>query len=133
MILANELRIGNFVDFGEVTSLSAKNINVIKKNWLFTCDYEDVNPIKLTEEWLIKFGFINVKNYQKYKSGQSSKSWINRSFYIRIDLEKFNNEDYFSFCFRYGSVTLFICSVHELQNLYFSLTKEELTLNKILC
>jgi hypothetical protein len=129
MIQPNELRIGNYYSYdNDEIKLDSSLLAMYLKNDTDLYLY----PIPLTEEWLLNFGFINVKNYQKYKLGQSSKSWIKSSFDIKIDLEKFNNEDYFSFCFKYGIVTLFICSVHELQNLYFALTNEELTLNKIL-
>jgi hypothetical protein len=115
MINANELRIGNFVDFGEVTSLSAKNINVIKKNWLFTCDYEDVNPIPLTEDWLIKFEFQKSENH----------SWFDKDF---ISISKSNSLSIYSR--EWFNMDKKIEYVHQLQNLYFALTQKELTISK---
>ena len=73
-------------------------------------------PIPLTEEWLIKFGFVRVGM-------------------LTMRLDKFTcycEEDYTdNFCL--GDIELFDVVpkyVHQLQNLYFALTGEELTIKE---
>ena len=112
---AKELRIGNYVDWnGEKAIIS----QLLEKDVCFKCGedclYEDINPIPLTEDWLINFGFdyrftkgkfnILTKGRLGYENGRTYfNSWA--------ILEK--QPDY----------------VHELQNLYYAITKEELILN----
>jgi hypothetical protein len=124
MIQANELRIGNLISYtieddlderkkwSEVSEIDAVDILHLTK-------FKDKNykPIPLTEEWLLKFGF--VKQRHEYIKGDycltlitDTTSWLlaentNVFFYIGTNL------DY----------------VHQLQNLYFALTGQELTLN----
>ena len=69
-------------------------------------------PIPLTEEWLVKFGFE-----------ENSTSFTNSIAYPCI--VKLKNQ---SNCIFYNSLQ--IKHVHQLQNLYFALTNEELTIKK---
>jgi len=69
----------------------------------------NVQPIPLTEEWLLKFGFDDLGTYG-YGRG---------NFHICLH----ENEFYFSI----NNRKVFIKHVHQLQNLYFALTGEELT------
>jgi len=122
---ANELRIGNyFID----TVGSYCNPNTIQQvhkidrygvnGWQDmgasgVCEFEQMNPIPLTEEWLLKFGF------EKY-GNEFTKEDINiyhkelNEFRCRID--------------DYNHVVLLY--VHALQNLFFALTGEELTIKE---
>jgi hypothetical protein len=118
---AKELRIGNLVyDYFREIIIDV-NINVLKsiKN-NEKCLYK---PIPLTEEWLLKFGFIG-----KYKSVHTH--WNYKGFGIeqKSDEDDFGGsipiEQVFYYEYRYD-----IEHVHQLQNLYFALTGEELTLN----
>ena len=74
--------------------------------------------IPLTEEWLVKFGFVN--------NGYNPKVFYNGEYYIT----KYNGADWDIFddvpaaCNSIGMLTL--DTVHQLQNLYFALTGEEL-------
>ena len=71
---------------------------------------DDVKPIPLTEEWLERFGFVYKNGYgYKFKYG-----WISRK------------DKYWS----YYSLMIKIYYVHQLQNLYFALTAEELTIKE---
>jgi hypothetical protein len=75
---------------------------------------EWIQPIPLTEEWLKKFGF-------EYDTVIWHKD--------RIMLASANREFstwYGSFI--YGKIDIFVKTVHQLQNLYFALTGEELVL-----
>jgi hypothetical protein len=66
-----------------------------------------LEPIPLTEEWLIKLGFSRIDKYTFVKSG------------IFIHMRKRG------FVF---SKKLIVENVNQLQNLYFALTKKELTM-----
>jgi len=71
------------------------------------------SPIPLTEEWLLKFGF---KNYERLRFSLGGT--------LIVDLEDFTvgiNE-----CDVFWFLSNDIMYVHQLQNLYFALTGEEL-------
>jgi hypothetical protein len=100
---ATELRIGNYVDLG-----GGRNLYQIQDEIFGSLN---LNPIALTEEWLLKFGFKYYKswNYWQIKGEHRLKVYpCNISFDFR---ERFHFE---------------IKEVHQLQNLYFALTGEEL-------
>jgi hypothetical protein len=102
---ASELRIGNYIQNSHGT---ISNVGIVMLGGQY-----DYHPIPLTEEWLLKFGFeqisdrVYIKNYHYgYEFG------ITNIFVIKNDN-----------CFmRYKHIQY----VHELQNLYFALTNEEL-------
>jgi hypothetical protein len=75
-----------------------------------------VKPIPLTEEWLLKFGFVKIYNciYEIEMDGHV----------IEFDLRFRKMSVYF------GDILLQLKYVHELQNLYFALTSEELTIKE---
>lgn len=109
---ASELRIGNTV------------YSTIEETWILPyviaidishCEVhpENYSPIPLTEEWLLKFGFNQYGDWYT-KDSISVNIKINRTTYD-IDGE----EDYINHC----------AHVHQIQNLYFALTGEELTIN----
>ncbi len=90
-------------------------------------DWNNIKPIPLTEEWLIRFGFNTWKGWlclDAFSPGHPSQ---------RFDLY-WSKEDGFNCKSRYqGDVELgykmrHIEHVHELQNLFYSLTGEQLTL-----
>lgn len=89
------------------------NIEVSKG---FECDSNEINSIELTEEWLLKFGFNKKSN--GYIILTEMKEALLVSFgnhNVSINGIAFNHS---------------IKHVHQLQNLYFALTGEELTLKK---
>jgi hypothetical protein len=122
---AEELRIGNLIkwkstgDIEKVVKIGYNNVNNVHES--------DLNPIPLTEEWLVKFGFK-----KKYSS-------VSDSFYIGINpvtkdwmfdivwIKSMINYSYEGFPF-YRNGHFRIESVHQLQNLYFALTGTELTI-----
>lgn len=118
---ASELRIGNqilvngvpvVVGYGIITDLYQKNKG-IKNNYLDTLTFA---PIPLTEEWFLRAGFKkeslelpieifdvnNVFNWHEEDGGMV----ITFGYYGRIKIQYF----------------------HQLQNLYFALTGQELTI-----
>ena len=104
---ASELRIGNFYNqFGNITEV----------DWSVLKDLKDApidqlwcKPIPLTEEWLLKFGFDKI-DFQFIKNG--IKLFPIRDLYYRGNFPIKSDIKY----------------VHQLQNLYFALTGEELTI-----
>ncbi|OQB12773.1 MAG: hypothetical protein BWY15_02067 [Firmicutes bacterium ADurb.Bin193] len=121
MIRATELRIGNIVDLhieifdrwvnGRV--LSSNDIQCIESG--ATC-----NPIPLTEEWLVKFGF-------EYRSGWED-SW--HKYPIGLYFNPYKSgvclEQIWEKLVENDLVN--IQYVHQLQNLFFALTGNELEL-----
>ena len=130
----NELRIGNYV----CTSYMKKSVfkvNAIHSDRIYFESIVEnfksytipvyVEPIQLTEEWLLKAGF----KYKKYHpttigsadvfgSGLYVSQMINNGFSLVFQTDK--KSFYFEFSDRY------IKYVHELQNIYFALTGVEL-------
>lgn len=85
-----------------------------------TEDVEFLKPILLTEEWLLKFGFVEDDcfgdNFLRHKKAISiTVSAIHSNGEIHIQI---------------GNYPVSIRYVHQLQNLYFALKSEELTLSK---
>jgi hypothetical protein len=124
---ASELRIGNLVEYyiedsldprkawWEINIIDADDIKYLSEN----SDCEDYRPIPLTEEWLEKFGF---EEDETYISDQNPfLDYLKDE--LRISMPYF--------IFEYGdNGHPHIKHVHQLQNLYFALTGEELTFNK---
>lgn len=114
---ANELRIGNWVKLdligteNQVTQILERGVNCGSIGVL----YEMVKPIPLTEEWLERFGFEN------------SWLWRHKDVYFNLlaigDVYYYTADDHHhtSEAMRY---------VHQLQNLYFALTGEEITVKE---
>jgi hypothetical protein len=60
MILeAKDLRIGNFTidEFGDIRKIISIEKNVVEFEYGIRAYYKEIKPIRLTEEWLLKFGF----------------------------------------------------------------------------
>ena len=115
---ATELRIGNLLwDIEDDYLVKVEMIDGYEKsiNGFNETYFEIVKPIPLTEEWLLKFGFEKSLDY-----------WmkVNSGFFFGIKTDGY-------------ALTLFddtmpincVKHVHQLQNLYFALTGEELTIN----
>jgi hypothetical protein len=74
--------------------------------------YDEIKPIELTEEWLLKFGFKQTfisKIHLTFDKG--SFHLLKRVNHIQIWYENID-----------------VKYVHQLQNLYFALTNQELTI-----
>jgi hypothetical protein len=107
---AEELRIGNYVNY------NGKDCVFDIYDIVNLHDDEDcanlTNPIPLTEEWLLKFGFeIYEFDHKENQYGLKGRLIVLREGY---------------FC-DYGT-SVVLKSVHQLQNIYFALTNNELTL-----
>lgn len=156
MINANELRLGNFVKdrggkviridflehiqngydtkFGQLIFLEGNEVHPMTE---YT-DYAE--PIPLTEEWLLKFGFENwgtivCNQYEKYQR------WVlyniiegTSNFEVHIIESTYGGSNDKEICYsidqdqrQWVQNTEF---VHNLQNSYFLCTKQELTINQ---
>jgi hypothetical protein len=107
---ANELRIGNYVMYaGDAEKVNCRIIE------MFFNDKIELKAIDLTEEWLLKFGFKKDLGNDLFFDVNSNSFLIFQN--NRIELLDEENNKCICFC----------KSVHQLQNLYFALTGEELT------
>jgi len=115
---ASELRIGNYVmrysNIMEVSGVHNKDADLIliqpntMVGWRML--YSDIFGIPLTEDWLLKFGF------EKCTCGGFMLNKIPTKFHLDQD-------------FMHRSSYVKIAFVHQLQNLYFALTGEELNIS----
>ena len=107
---ANELRIGNYVYTGGlvVKSYSPDGLHNLMRNIEEGTD--KIKPIPLNQEWLFKFGF------EMYE-------FDNKANQFRFKERLIVYRD--GFLYDYGT-SVKLQYVHQLQNLYFALTGEEL-------
>lgn len=121
---SSELRVNNYV----VKDLSIDDLEeiIVKPYDLLSNDVlENLFPIKLTKEWLLVFGFVQDK---------IDKSFVLNSFSIFLD-KRIKDNIYLKSIDGFGNFTwnaasgLKVQYVHQLQNLYFALTNEELKIN----
>ena len=116
---AKELRIGNYyIDIDDkLTELSGYELYqmTIKENTEILGETE-FRPIPLTEEWLLKFGFV-FDSYGEYCKGAYS-----------LDNEYTDKGVYNFVIHKETCLDIEIKYLHQLQNLYFALTNEELTI-----
>ena len=129
---ANELRIGNYFeyriqdkfderkDWWELSKIDPEDLSILLNN----IDY-DYRPIELTEEWLIKFGFqkrTKVRDSVQYYIGLNpiTHDWLFDIMWLKGSDAPFYRNGFHK-----------IKYVHQLQNLYFALTGEELKYNEL--
>ena len=122
---ATELRIGNYYQYAGNGGIVYTQVQAIKYNQFgLLSDFDGTNfeickPIQLTEEWLLRFGF---------KEFLIDETWyfIKNDFVFEISgiIGFHNYNELESICFNENKCKY----VHQLQNLYFALTGEELTL-----
>lgn len=114
---ARELRIGNYV----ISKLAGLiQVQYIPAN----IDISNYEPIPLTEEWLIKFGFEKIYESEfrvKYDLEKDLRFGFNKNKSLK------NTPEGLSFI---GCTYTHIKYVHQLQNFYHALTSEELTLKQ---
>jgi hypothetical protein len=120
---ASELRIGNLINRKDLFDGHLRIETVIKLGQKIItsgptkviCEYNDILPITLTEEWLVKFGLEKVIDCE-YRKGN-----------LIFQLTKYESGNLVTI-FLNGNLINIIEYVHQLQNLYFALTNEELTI-----
>jgi hypothetical protein len=115
---ANEMRIGNWYDENGATK--QVNPNTIEAVWVAERIW--CKPIPLTEEWLLKFGFITkgvhynftLENIEIASAIRVISTNERGKFYLDGDIPEW--------------MKIKLEYVHQLQNLYFALTGEEITI-----
>lgn len=127
---ANELRIGNYVYYNGFTVSIASLIMALPREdkrfsdkeivdlfdgaGLITTTIDEIEPIPLTEEWLLKNGFKNT-----YFNNYEGKIMA-----LTVEVRKVASRTYMEVgCIYLGDRIKF---VHEYQNLHFALTGQEL-------
>lgn len=129
MIQANDLRIGNLLKFNEETvdveSIGFDGVNLRGGyDWSIDCEfnYDELEPIPLTEDILLKCGFVKHKAgiggcdmWQGMDAWEMDDEWLFRGSPERgLKLIGYFNSN--------------IQYLHQLQNLYFALTGSELNI-----
>lgn len=117
---ATELRIGNWFyamtiggEWIESQVKDGKHLDVLDG-----CSIDEVKPIPLTEEWLERFGIMQ-------------NTWFEDGSYMIKEDRGFGWEMYVRNAVKTKRISFaYFKHVHQLQNLYFALTGEELTQNK---
>ena len=129
---ANELRIGNYVNDrfdAEVTVCDITHGGINLNYGYSTISIDDLQPIPLTEDWLLKFGFIKVTYTVSLSDG-------GMPYHYEIEGQGNHWRLYFDgrfFAFNERKLNLHLSHnryVHQLQNLYFALVGEELKLKE---
>lgn len=123
----NELRIGNYIEQPN----GINNVFIIEKieeeHLINTFYIIEVKPIELTMEWFMRFGFIKVEkiNYDYWQLIASHYTYFGAENPLKISI---SGGEVFKL-FLDDKFLLFIKYVHQLQNLYFSLTGNELIID----
>ena len=122
---ANELRIGNKVWFKDVFEWTITADDIVA----FESDSEQFKPIEITEDWLVRFGFEKRESSvcDSFHIGINpiTKDWLFDIVWLK-DMKDYSYEE-FPF---YKNGFHELKHVHQLQNLYFALTGEELTVKE---
>ena len=137
---SEELRIGNIIKQGRIISFYESGVHV---GFGATYSFNNIEPIPLTEDWLLRFGFQddNKEEREKYKHFptnflRKNVTPLSRYFWVyrendpllakRKDIRGIEQGEFQVWANQ--SYCMSVQYVHELQNLYFALTKQELTL-----
>lgn len=126
MITPQELRIGNIVQGTPFSvprlGMSSDGIQTIQAMGIVALEQAlkrgEKSPftgIPLTEEWLLKFGFVLNDDGGDMKG--NDRFWSRPGFLGSLSIPNL----------KHSTTGLYIRHVHQLQNLYFALTGEELT------
>lgn len=115
---AKELRIGNFAEdqngnLLKVVSLNETDIlfKVVDRSKFPLPNGWQAEPIPITEEWLVKFGFERI----------NEREFRHTEYFYNLE------RGWFGICEGIGMEIVFDMKyVHQLQNLYFALTGNEL-------
>lgn len=138
---ASELRIGNYhkTDGLEIPRMDISSVKVSGESFSAITAYGiylvqdskmQFEPVPLTEEWLLKFGFYEdgeyySKNIYDYKYCFKYRDWAkNWAFFHEFSPDPKDDRVKYPVCFD-------IKYVHQLQNLFFSLTGGELVITQV--
>jgi len=139
-----ELRIGNWIesenDFFQIETLQSQNywkfngnikndieIDFIDQNKnTYWCELKDINPIPITEEWLLRFGFEKKEKSNLYLISIHEFNLKKLCVYLDINNCTIAMVDYFSNLEKTELFPLNYKYIHQLQNLFYSITQTEL-------
>ncbi|WP_347219308.1 hypothetical protein [Chryseobacterium sp.] len=127
---AKELRIGNYCqqflgvgdDGADYKTIEIEANDIYRISGLIN---HEIEPIELTEEWLEKFGF----EIEKSSTHCIAFNEIGYEHELQLDKEFGTDENCWNIT-KYGGGYRLVYYVHQLQNLYFALTGEELTIKE---
>jgi hypothetical protein len=137
---ANELRIGNYVTWRDeesndailtVTGIVLNDCIWVEWEWengekdYTECDFDSLKPIPITEDWLIKLGF-----YEYDRMGENI--FFSMKQYNDMNWNLHFNRNILTVSFKdlVWNKSFEIKYLNQLQNLYFALTGEELTIKE---
>lgn len=127
MIKANELRLGNIIEYPEYSaSLTIEQIDKLNVNIVYKL--KDCKPIPITEELLIKFGCVKLNN-SMFRFGKFTFQGTSTDDGGDLHNKIITSRKAIKVCFE-GKYFRTIEYIHSLQNLYFALTNEELTIKE---
>lgn len=120
---AKDFRIGNLITRNDLGTGEPRIETIIelRRDKVFTsgpvtviCDYEDLNPVPLTDELLLKLGFT-----------QDGDEYSKDNFIVRLNRRDLVIE---GFEYDYNGITVSTeyFYIHDLQNLYFAIKRQEL-------
>lgn len=124
MIKTTELRIGNLINhMGEVVEIDAIDsdgcFNILADISGNIASRDDIaDPIPLTDEWMERLGFEFLHNGKPRRWCHSETRWF--------DLSQFGSGEEMAYLNMPSAMP--VQFVHQLQNLFFALTGEELTI-----
>jgi hypothetical protein len=130
---SKDFRIGNFVLHTHIAKdgfVEYAQIFGVIKGHIYIDDHrlpeyacilaKEISPLRITHDWLLKFGFVveycNSTNVYKYFLPNTPFGYLQGVFNVFTQT---------------GCFSVKIEHVHELQNLYFALTGEELELKNV--
>jgi len=123
---AKELRLGNYAkdQFDQLITVSAIDHKDCLDNEIGDIPVYVLQPIPLSEEWLINFKLIESEDEE------GDTIWNNEN--IEIQFFDFANENssFYATKALLFQTEIELRYVHQLQNLYFAITGEELTIKK---
>lgn len=139
---ANELRIGNLVSIEPV--IGTQKVIGIFPEYIVTpmvekANFELIEPIKLSKKWLLNFGFsyrkYDAPNEKMRKAFEEQNPMIK---YLDIHTEfpiypPYEKKIHWTIEVKMPHGNLYpinVIYVHQLQNIYFAITGEELTIKK---
>ena len=121
---ATELRIGNYIRHEdkngaftvEVIGITPKGATVKYGPGVSTITQEEITPVPLTKQTLLRCGFSEVGIYENVLHRGDYRVYLDAE--AKDGLLKYETDDY--------HLEVEVKSVHQLQNLYFALTGSEL-------
>ena len=126
-VSVTDFRIGNLIQRNgvictvELINGETEEIYFLGKDFYYSDNVIYIEPIQITEEWLLNFGFVLYGKEATDSNSPSDWYWIKKGFKFSIDnLTYLNNQ-----------LGVKIKYVHQLQNLYFALVGSELQISNL--